>query len=256
MIKQQLKELGINDTEISVYLAIVKHGRIAPAAIGKVTGINRTTVYSAVKQLVAKGLVAEDLGTRPIQLAALPVDDLVTMVDREEQALNRKREAVAGLAPALKKLAKHADYSVPKITFIEDDKVESYLYKRSRAWSDSIMTTDGVWWGYQDHAFVESDGYRKWIDWYWRESAPAKLQLKLLSNESDIESRMAKLDYKRRHIRFWQEATEFTATTWVNGDYIVMIYTRTRPHYLVEIHDRVMAHNFRELFKGIWISLE
>jgi hypothetical protein len=31
-----------------------------------------------------------------------------------------------------------------------------------------------------------------------------------------------------------------------------MIVTGGTPRYLVEIHDAVLAHNMREVFKGIW----
>ena len=34
-----------------------------------------------------------------------------------------------------------------------------------------------------------------------------------------------------------------------------MIITNQQPHYLVEIHDTALAHNLREVFKGIWNTL-
>jgi len=36
------------------------------------------------------------------------------------------------------------------------------------------------------------------------------------------------------------------------GSYVIFIMTKQRPFYLVEIHDSVIAHNSRELFKTIW----
>ena len=37
-----------------------------------------------------------------------------------------------------------------------------------------------------------------------------------------------------------------------SGDYIVMIFTKQRPFYLIEIHDVPMAQNMRHLFSGLW----
>jgi hypothetical protein len=31
-----------------------------------------------------------------------------------------------------------------------------------------------------------------------------------------------------------------------------MMVTHQRPHYLIEIHDSMMAESFRGIFKGIW----
>lgn len=258
MINQGLQALGLNPTEISVYLAVTAHGRLSHAAIGKITGVNRTTVYSTIDQLRAKGLVAEDLGTRPTKVVALPPDQLTTLVDNEARLIEAKHRTARTAAEALTKLAKQAEYSVPRIVFVDYQQLEQHLYRQAEIWSASITERDPekAWWGYQDHSFVENAAYRAWIDWYWTAAVPKTVQLKLLSNESDIEKQMRQQHYARRHIRFWDQADEFTATTWINGDYVVMIYTRSQPHYLVEIHDQAMAHNFRQLFKGIWQSLK
>lgn len=34
-----------------------------------------------------------------------------------------------------------------------------------------------------------------------------------------------------------------------------MIVTNQHPHYMVEIHDPVMAQNLRDIFKGVWEGL-
>lgn len=256
MLQQILAQLGLNDTEIAVYLAVVAHGRITPAAVAKVTGINRTTVYSTAKQLVDKGLIAEDLGTVKTELVALPPDDITQLLSAERRTLDAKEQEAKRAIGELKKLARAASYSVPKIAFIDEERLETYLYKQSPAWSASVLETDvqKSWWGIQDHAFVENQRYQDWIDWYWRESAPKDLRLCLLSNQSDIEEEMKKRRYTARQIRFWA-GMEASTTIWIAGDYIVMIATRTRPHYLVEIHDRVMAENLRQVFKNIWRTL-
>lgn len=46
--------------------------------------------------------------------------------------------------------------------------------------------------------------------------------------------------------------SNFTVSQWILGDYSVMAQTRSRPHYLVEMHDAVYATNMRELFKNLW----
>ncbi len=54
----------------------------------------------------------------------------------------------------------------------------------------------------------------------------------------------------------WDKAGKFTATTWVCGDYLILVSTAQHPHYLVQINDKILAHNMREVFKGIWQGLK
>ncbi len=250
MIQQLLKQLGFGEKEITVYIAILQKGKVAPSEVAKITGINRTTVYSIAKELAKRGVISEDLGGSTRYLVALPLQDLKLLLRKEEKELEQKKSAIDKAIKELRVLAKDAKYTVPKIVFIGEKDLEKHLHKQSKAWTDSAMKADGIWWGFQDHTFAEH--YEKWIDWYWGTAAPKELQLKFLSNKSNIEKTIKKKKYNQRQIKFWSDTKQFTASTWVAGDYLIMIITNQRPHYLVEIHDTTLAHNIREVFKGIW----
>jgi len=250
MINQLLKQLKFSDKETEVYLAVLAQGKVTPADVAKITNINRTTVYSIAQGLIKKGVIAQDLGGRTRYLVALPPKDLDKIVKKQEKQLKQKKAIINKAIKELAKLSQNTQYSIPKIVFITENDLENYLYKQSPIWNESILKSDktATWWGFQDHSFVVH--YEKWIDWYWQR-APAKLCVRLLSNKSEIEETMQKKKYLRREIKFWSK-TNFTASTWVCGDYVIMVITKQRPHYLVEIHDVVLAHNMRELFCGIW----
>lgn len=252
MIHDILKQFGFTDKEITVYLAVLQQGKVTPADLAKATGVNRTTIYSVAKELVRRGLIAEELGDLARYLLARPVQDLEQLVLREEKELAEKKQLLGKAVTELTAYAKNAQYSIPKIVFVADNEVENQLYKHAAQWNESILARDKVWWGFQDQYFVGN--YEKWIDWYWENSAPAELSLKLISNESAEELKEKK--FARRKIKFWPEGKDFTATTWICGDYVVMIVCQKRPHSMIEIHDAVLAHNLRELCKGIWKNLK
>ena len=250
MIQQLLKQLGFGEKEIAVYIAILQKGKVSASEVAKITGINRTTVYSTAKELIKRGVISEDLGGSTRYLVALPLKDLKLLLEKEEKELEKKKSAVEKAIKELRTLAKDAKYSVPKIVFVDEKDLEKHLYKQTKTWNNSILKSDGVWWGFQDHTFVKH--YQKWIDWFWTTATPKGVVLKLLSNKSSVEKTMKKKKYSKRQIKFWSDTKQFTATTWVGGDYLIMIITNQRPHYLVEIHDATLAHNIREVFKGIW----
>ena len=249
-----LKQIGLNDKEIKVYLAIQQYGKITPAEIAKLTGINRTTVYSTAKELMRLGIVTEDLGSSPRYLLALPAAELEKVIVREEKRLEAKKQVVGQAISELKAFTKQTKYSIPKITFITEEKVEDYLYKRTEEWIKSIKERgENTAWGFQDTSLVSR--YEDWINWYWRNANPKDMTWKLLTNQADIESTMKKRNYTQRNIKLWDGKGAFSASTWVCGDYLIMIATQQRPHYLVEIHDAVLAQNMRELFKAIWSTV-
>ncbi|MEK7632934.1 MAG: helix-turn-helix domain-containing protein [Patescibacteria group bacterium] len=252
MSKQVLGKLGFSDKESEVYLALLQHGAMTPAEIAKLTRISRPTVYSVSKELVKKGVVVEDLGGSSRSLIAKQPEDLAILVNREQKALDLKKATVQSAIGELKKIAQSSKYSIPKIVFIPEEEIESHLYKQTPAWNKSIIETKTHYWGFQDPGLVEH--FQEWIEWYWQESNPPIVRL--LSNESNVEELMKTKGYAKRHIRFWSGAAAFTATTWVMGNYIVMINTRHHPFSLIEIHDAMMAENLRQLFSGIWKSLE
>lgn len=253
MSDSSLKKLGFSDKEAVVYTALLQHGKILPAQLAKITGLNRSTVYSVAGELARRGVVAEDLAGPTRYLVALPVEELMQLATREEQELQKKKKLITEAITELQSVAAQAVYAPPKITFVTQEEIEPFLRKRTREWNRSILERDGTWWGFQDHTFV--DVYADWIHWFWTQ-APAKLHVTILSNRSETEREMKRFKYAQREVLYWKNAGQFTATVWVCGDYLIMTSTSNKPHYLVEIHDVALAQNMREVFKGIVHTLK
>lgn len=252
MIISTLKNLGFSEKEAIIYQTIYEQGHISPAQISVSTGINRSTVYSVIKDLIDKGVITEDHTKKQTIFIALPLTSLESMIDKEERRIQEKKLLVEQAIKELASLDQKTSISEPKMTFVFEENFNDFLYKQTPEWDISTMRRGGVWWGFQSPSFAKS--YQKWIDWFWNECADKRLILKLLTNKSEIEKQMENKGYSRRLIRYWSDYSNFTASTWVSGDYIIMAMTDQKPHYLVQIHDEVLAHNMREMFKGLWES--
>jgi sugar-specific transcriptional regulator TrmB len=249
MLEKTLNDLGLGNKEIVVYKLILEYGKIAPALLSRLAKINRTTIYSVAKELKDKGLIIEDLGGKTLYYLPVKGNELGKIIKKEQESLAKKENSINELQNFLKNIPESKTYSVPKIRFIEEGDIKDYLHEASPKWNESMLATDTTWWGFQDHTFVEN--FEDWIHWYWKNS-PKEIDLRLFSNDKEIEKHMAEQNLERRNIRFWNGVEDFTATQWVIGSYIVMIITNQKPHYLVEVHDSVMAHNMREVFKKLW----
>jgi sugar-specific transcriptional regulator TrmB len=251
MIGATLEKLGFTKNEIRVYNAILKARRATPAEIAEKTKVSRPTVYSVAKALASKGLIAEDLGGKTLYLVPAGPEELGCLIKKEQQALKEKEKLMEQVRGELSRAAVGAEYPVPKIRFVEEQNLEEHLRARVHTWHTSTMQSGGTWWGFQDHSLVEH--YREWIDLFWKKM-PSGGHLKLLSNQSDIERRLQG-KYKGREIKFWGKSEQFTATTWIAGDYVIMVRTDVHPFYLVELHDTALAHNLREVFKNLWDTI-
>lgn len=96
-LKEQLKTLGLNATEIRVYLYLLEHGLATPSQISKGTGIQRPNTYHVLQSLLTKSLLIEQKeGKRGMYLTNDPEALLIE--------LEKKKELVTTILPELRGL--------------------------------------------------------------------------------------------------------------------------------------------------------
>jgi|TARA_Y100000310_G_scaffold136203_1_gene135095 sugar-specific transcriptional regulator TrmB len=57
MYENELKELGLTDNEIKVYLILLEHGVLNPTKIAEKTGLHRSYIYDTLERLLDRGIV-------------------------------------------------------------------------------------------------------------------------------------------------------------------------------------------------------
>ncbi|MFZ1626779.1 MAG: helix-turn-helix domain-containing protein [Candidatus Moraniibacteriota bacterium] len=249
-MEELFRKLGLNENERETYLAVLRSGKIAPNEVAKITGVNRTTVYSVAKKLGKMGLMTQDLGQKVTYLVATPPDKLVALFEREEKKIAEKKRVAKTLAKELSSLVSEKHYSVPRIRFVEEADLEAYLYEAYPRWAESVAALDNIWRGFQDDTFTSR--YEKWIEWTWTHHVQGNMGVEFFLNQAKIEKDLQK-KHPTRHMKSLPNNISFDSSFWVTGEYLVMVQTRVRPYYLVEIHDVVMARNQQALFQGLWM---
>lgn len=254
MITEVLQSLGLSPKEIAVYTAVFENGKLTPARIAKITGLHRTTVYGLCHELEQKGFVQVDESKGLIYVSPIAPDDLAKIAKRERHAIAQKEELIDDLAKLLKEQPQSKTYAIPKVKFVEgEQKVEEYLYAQGPTWFKSAHAYDGTCVGFQDHSFVEHGPYRTWVEWCTKRTD--FVDTRLLSNDTDVEHEIKQSKLRARTVKFWQEVSDFSASQWIMGDYSIMVITRQKPHYLVEMRDAVYTSNMRKFFLGVFNSL-
>jgi sugar-specific transcriptional regulator TrmB len=251
MTEELLQRIGLTYRQATIYTLLVKFNKMTPARISKLTNINRTTVYMICRELVELGLLSEDIGAKTTYFIAEPFEKLSAMIEKEKLNAQKKESILPLIKEHMDHLPKHLGYSVPKVRFVDESKIEDFLISESKKWAESIMVRDKTWWGFQDTTLLEE--YPKWPEYFWN-TFSKDITLNILTNKKPIETKqMVHKKYQQnRNVKFWKPSQEFSATHVVAGDYVLFIVTKEHPHYLVEIHDVPMAENLRNMFKGIW----
>lgn len=249
MDENLLSSLGLTTSEAKVYKAVLKAREIDPAALGKATGIKRTTAYSIARGLVEKGLIREDASRRPRVFIPAGPEDLGLAIDTDKKRSEERQELLRKLSEQVSLATAEDSYPVPRIKFIEESKLEQYFYQIFPLMTESMLETKEYgFWGYQDGTLV--DYFEDQLHWYWKHTSE-EISVYLLTNLSQGERRMSG-KYERRNMKYWGEATNFLSSIWIAGDYVLMINTRQKPFYAIEIHSKLLAHDQREVFRNLW----
>ena len=247
MDENLLGSLGLTSKEIKIYKAVVAAIEITPAALAKAVGIKRTTTYSIARSLVETGFLNEDASRRPRIFRAAAPEDIESAIENEKRRSEERQELLKRLAEEISISHAETSYPVPRIKFIEESKMAAYFIQAFPIWIKSMVDTKEYgFWGYQDATLVDS--FEEQLHYWWK-IAPPELYVNLLTNLSTAEKRMMG-KFERRNMKYWGEATNFLSSTWISGDYTIMLNTRQKPYYMVEIHSKLLAHDQREVFKN------
>lgn len=255
MLGEYLKDLGLDQKERDVYLIVLEYGKLSPSKISTLTGITRTTVYDVLKRLMRFGFVKEDVTKKTVFYYPSSTKDLRRIFAKERRALVDKELLVGSLADEIEKTPHSKTYAIPKIRLAEHkENITNFLYDRTFTWIESSMEAKPTWWGFFDKTYFENIEYQKHLDWYWKQSGAQNTEARFLTNNSQIEQTLQKKHYKNRYIKLWKDTVNFRASQWIVGEYSIMLVTKQKPHYLIEMHDPVYTDTMREFFKGFWLE--
>lgn len=118
MIERTLHQLGLNDTEIKVYLTLLQTGTSPASTVGKRTDMPPSTARYTCKQLVQMGIVLMGTKGNTLLFTAREPEHLDILLEKERNLLKRKTEGLNQIVGDLKKLY-NPHSTLPKVRFCE-----------------------------------------------------------------------------------------------------------------------------------------
>jgi sugar-specific transcriptional regulator TrmB len=231
MNKEILKEAGLNNNEIEVYLALTKYGSIAVSKISQITNLHRSNLYDTLEKLHNKGLVSHVITNNVKHYQATKPSRLIGYFEE-------RLDNVKGIIPELEGLSK-----LPK----EETVVELFKGK------------EGIKSVFKD---ILDEGKENWVcgaaekfeellpifsKQYLRQINEKKMVEKIIFEEGtkvDIETN--KGEYK-----FLSKEHDVPTSFNVYGDKVALFIWNT-PMFAILIKSPEIAKTYKKYFEFLW----
>lgn len=101
MLTEELISIGLTNKEADVYLAALQLGYCTVQEIASQAGINRTTTYTHIKNLIARGLINAVEKNGKVYYVAERPDKLQYIYEQQEKEVQRRRDILNRIMPQL-----------------------------------------------------------------------------------------------------------------------------------------------------------
>lgn len=252
--KSRLIEIGLNDYEAGVYLTLLEHSPASAAFIAKKLGESRSTIYTALERLTAKGLVNTTYKNEVKQFAAEPPSALEEMLEREKKDLDGRFGLLRSLAGQLSALS-HDSAHVPGIIFFEgrESLKKIYLGMLRSATKRSIMLVvrDEFKWE-KEWSFLLAEEWKEKVRRLRKEN---DIGTRLLINDSPTERKQAAYYRGRKRLEFRYLPKDVRLgkfVMYILGDTVAVLSLEKNHPVGIRIVNRHLAENFGQMFESMW----
>lgn len=129
-IESFLENRGFNANDVRVYLDIYTHGQSFASSVAARTSIDRTTVYSCLKRLLKRGVIAQTTINEVNAYVSIEPDIFVDSVDARLDGLVAERKMAVEFVEELKTLRKSV-FNKPRIRVYEGEQAIINLYEET-----------------------------------------------------------------------------------------------------------------------------
>lgn len=236
-ITKILQNLGLDDKETKIYLALLELGSGTVQEVAKKSGVLRTNIYNFISSMKAKGIVSEVIEDHKIVLVPENPDVLVKRAEKNYQEIKNALPELMGIfnLPGTK----------PKVRFYEG------LEGLKKAYNEMLESGEKAIYGFSD--------YKKLFeviseDWAWNfpeRRKKNKIFFYCLAKNDEWGRKVKAKD--KEHMRETKLFKELQLDTEINifENKVAMLSFR-RPYSAVIIEDRAIAMSMKSIWQGWW----
>ncbi len=253
MVEDLLQALELDKPEISVLDSLLQRGEMTVLALARDTGINRTTLYRVLDDMMRKGLVAKGIKNTTTVYTALSLDGLERLVDERLQKADRLRRLFEDNKEKLRKLRSHS-VSPSNVKFYNGaSECRQLLWNSLRG---KVVKSFGY------RTLKEVVGYKFFAQW-WDEIIRRGREDYMLINPEDLESKRSVNEDEKYtiplsgqswfHIRTIDtDVLDIITETFIYDDVYAVLQWQDNDIYGVEVQNKVIARQEEAVFDLLW----
>jgi sugar-specific transcriptional regulator TrmB len=253
-IERHLRLLGLPDDEARILGVLYEQSPVGASFIAKRLDLSRSTVYTAIASLTAKGLASTTYRNEVKQFVPAGPETLERMVQQERKRFEEKEKLVADLKGHLAAVQR-PEVHVPQVMLFEGVEGLKRIYlsmlRDAREGDTMIVLRDEFIWR-DEWAFSWEQEWQERVKRYKTEK---RIRTKLLVNPSKLEREKASFYRTREGLEFRclpkAHAVDRFAL-YVVGDVAAIMSFETGNLIGIKITNAHLAANFVTMFDGLW----
>jgi len=235
MYEDQLKELGLTDNEVRIYLLLLKQGMMNPSGISQKLGLHRGYIYDALERMQEKEVVNSVLKDNKKQFQATSPESLVEL-------LRFKLENLQKIVPELMKIAELKK---------EETRVELHRGKRVyRILLKDVISTlkkneEAYLIGIDENLLI-TEVEPIYLKQYLNNIKLKNIKEKIIIKIGGKQLRNPNLQYKELDEKYIGKTAQI-----IYNDKIAVFILGT-PYYLIIIENKEVAETYKKQFNLLW----
>ncbi|MBI2110723.1 TrmB family transcriptional regulator [Candidatus Woesearchaeota archaeon] len=236
-LQSALKEFGLSENEIKVYLALIKTGESTAQNTAKTAGLPRTTTYHLLESLEQKGLVGFVIKESKKYFQAANPKKLI-------QALEEKKNIIQEIIPELSSISETVKEK-PKVTVYEG-------LKGIRSILKDVLEEKRTIYHYGDIVSIQ-EVFSYAFPQYIKERVKRKIPIKIICKKEELHKELLKTAKKElREFVFVPENYEFKSSVFIYANKVAIFNIKREPYYVVVIENEDFYDTQKNLFEIVW----
>jgi sugar-specific transcriptional regulator TrmB len=240
-----LKEIGLTDGEIKVYIALFQLGSTSTGALIKESQVHASKVYPILDRLIEKGLVSFVKEGKKTIYTANPATTIISYLDKLQSNIVDQKKSAEKLIEELTQLKN-----------INSEKSETTVFKGSKGLKNAYnIAIQDLRKGEECYAMFlpkVNPGLLSFFERFIKEVSKKGAHHYLLYNEPSPEAELVK-NFAGVNIKVGVQQEHYSpAEICVYGDYTLISTSGGKGYLTVLIKDKAVADSFKNQFKVIW----
>ncbi|HIH31176.1 TPA: hypothetical protein HA235_00565 [Candidatus Woesearchaeota archaeon] len=236
-----LKDIGLTDAEIKVYLELSKVDSAMASEIAEKINIYRTNVYDLLEALIEKGLVSYIIKFNRKHYVASRPNKLLDFLKEKEEKIKTQQSEIQQLIPILLNLKQPKE---------EELKAEIYRGKEGLKNLLNDMLDEGQEIYYLGYSGISQNIIPYFLIHWHKRRVKLKIKRKILTKEQMRDSDAIKKPLTQ--VKFLPDSYNIPISIMIYGNKMWVIVPSDNDHISLLIESKKLAKSFLNYFNELW----